>query len=40
VVYLMRVNPEVKVGDHTGHILAVEVVVRAVDVSHTPAMEG
>ncbi len=34
---LMRVNPEIKVGDHSGHILAVQVVVGHVDIPHTPA---
>ena len=32
----MRVLVQVGVGDHPGHVLAVEVVVGAVDVPHTP----
>ena len=32
----MRVLVQVGVGDHPGHILAVEVVVGAVDVPHAP----
>jgi hypothetical protein len=34
---LMRVNAEIKVGDHAGHILAVQVVVGHVDIPHTPS---
>jgi hypothetical protein len=33
----MRVNAEIKVGDHAGHILAVQVVVGHVDIPHTPS---
>ena len=32
----MRVLVQVGVGDHPGHVLAVEVIVCAVDVPHTP----
>ena len=32
----MRVLVQVGVGDHPSHVLAVEVVVSAVDVPHTP----
>ncbi len=33
----MRVNAEIKVGDHAGHILAVQVVVGHVDIPHAPS---
>ncbi len=33
----MRVNAEIRVGDHAGHILAVQVVVGHVDIPHAPS---
>jgi len=36
VPQLVRVHPQVVVGHHARHVLAVQVVVRGVDVAHAP----